>query len=423
MKKQLREQVNRVRRSQDARALVENFISLSILKALAFVLPLVTLPYLSRVIGVARFGDIAFASSIIVYFMTITDYGFNYTATRDLSKNRTNLEYVRHLFWNVLYTKMVLLTISVVIFAVLVEAIPFLREYRLLLWLTFLTVPSYMLFPEWFFQGIEKMRYITIVNVISKVVFTALIFLLIRQESDYVLHPALNAFGFLVAGVISQVIILRKYKVYPVRFSWRDVKQTLRSGWDVFLSLIAPNLYSSTTTIFLQTFHGGVASGLFSSGRTFVDIADQISLIFSRVFFPFLARRPEKHHVFRRITFTIQLLAVVVLFIGADWIIGIFYAKEFAASANVLRIMSVSLVFMYLMNAYGTNYLLLHKLEKTNRKIVIYSSIAGFFISYIFAWQWGYIGAALTFVTVRGAMGIVTWICARKHMNLHRIEH
>ncbi|MBR8759093.1 flippase [Porphyromonas levii] len=414
MKKQLREQVNRVRRSQDARALVENFISLSILKALAFVLPLVTLPYLSRVIGVARFGDIAFASSIIVYFMTITDYGFNYTATRDLSKNRTNLEYVRHLFWNVLYTKMVLLTISVVIFAVLVEAIPFLREYRLLLWLTFLTVPSYMLFPEWFFQGIEKMRYITIVNVISKVVFTALIFLLIRQESDYVLHPALNAFGFLVAGVVSQVIILRKYKVYPVRFSWRDVKQTLRSGWDVFLSLIAPNLYTNMSTVFLQTFHGSTGAGLFSSGRTFVDISDQFAMVLSRVFFPFLSRRPDKHKVYKNISFMINVAMAITLFLSADLLINIFYTEEFRASANVLRIMAICPLFLYLMNAYGTNYLVVVGEDKLYRKIVMWCSILGLPVAYFFAKEFGYIGAAWTFTTIWGVRGFITWLFAKR---------
>lgn len=406
--------MNRVRGNRDARALIENFASLSILKTLSFLLPLITLPYLSRVIGVARFGDIAFANSIIVYFVTITDYGFNYTATRDLSKNRDDMNYVQHLFWNVFYTKLILLIISVVTFMVLVETIPLLREYRLLLWLTFLTVPSYMLFPEWFFQGIEKMKYITIVNVISKVLFTGLIFLLIKKESDYILHPALSALGFLVAGIVSQVIIIRKYKVYPTPISWQAIIQTLKSGRDVFLSLIAPNLYSSTTTIFLQSFHGGSASGLFSSGRTFVDIADQVSTLISRVFFPFLARRPEKHYTFRRITFAIQTFSVLVLLSGANLIINIFYTAEFSDSAHVLRIMSVSLIFMYMMNAYGTNYLLLHGQEKTNRKIVLYSSLAGFFISYLFAKQWSYIGAALTFVVVRSIIGIATWLCAKR---------
>lgn len=407
---------DRVRGNQDARALVENFASLSILKALGFVLPLITLPYLSRVIGVSRFGDIAFASSITVYFMTITDYGFNYTATRDLSKNRDNMQYVRELFWNVFYTKLFLLVVSTVIFAILVETIPLLQDHRLLLWFTYLSVPSYMLFPEWFFQGIEKMKYITIVNVISRVLFTVLVFSVIKKETDFIYHPILQSLGLLAAGVISLIIIIRKYKVYPIRFSWVTVKKTLVSGWDVFLSLIAPNLYSSSSTIFLQSFHGGVASGLFSSGRKFADIADQFSLLLSRVFFPFLARRPEKHYLFRWITFIVQALSIVILLLGADLIISIFYTEEFRSSASVLRIMSLSLIFTYLTNVYSTNYLLLHGLERVNRRIVIYSSVFGLIVSYIFAKKWSYIGAALTFLTIRGAIGITTWIVARRNI-------
>ena len=172
----LKSLIERVRGNQDAKTLIENFASLSILKAFGLLLPLVTLPYLSRVIGVARFGDIAFACSITIYFSEITNYGFNYTATRHLSKNRNNIQYVRVLFWNVLYTKLFLFVISTIIFAILVETIPLLREHRLLLWFTYLSVPCYMLFPEWFFQGIEKMKYITIVNIISKILFTVAIF-------------------------------------------------------------------------------------------------------------------------------------------------------------------------------------------------------------------------------------------------------
>jgi len=410
---------NRIRGSHDAKALLENFISLSALKVLGFILPLVTLPYLSRVIGVGHFGDIAFANSIIVYFMTIMDYGFNYTATRDLSKNRDDREYVRQLFWNVFYTKSFLLLISILIFIPLVEFVPLLREHRLLLWFTFLSVPCYMLFPEWYFQGMEKMKYITMVNVISRIIFTVLIFIVIKESEDYVLHPLLSALGLFVAGMISLYIIVIRHTIYPIPISWKAIKSYLHSGWDVFVSLIAPNLYSSTSTIFLQSFHGGVGSGLFSSGRRFADIADQMALVVSRVFFPFLARRPNKHHLYGRISLAIQLTSILILILGADLIISLFYTEEFAPSANVLRIMAVSLIFMYLSNTYGTNYLLLHGMERQNRQIVMYSSIIGLAISYVLVWKLSYIGAALTFLIVRGAMGVPTWILARKYMKNH----
>lgn len=411
----LKSLINRVRGNQDARTLIENFASLSILKALGLVLPLVTLPYLSRVIGVARFGDIAFASSITVYFMTITDYGFNYTATRDLSKNRGNIQYVRELFWNVLYTKLFLFVISTIIFAILVETIPLLREHRLLLWFTYLSVPCYMLFPEWFFQGIEKMKYITIVNVISKLLFTVLIFFVIKKEADYILHPVLSAFGLLVAGVISQVIVIHKYKVFPTAISWKSIISTLKSGWNIFFSLIVPNLYTNMSTTYLKMFSGSVGAGLFTSGRTFIDLSDQVSTVFSRVFFPFLSRRPEKHALFSRILLVVSLGMGVALFVGADLLVDLFYSEAFRDSATVIRIMAICPLFLYLMNAFGTNYLVVIGKDKAYRQIVMWCSFLGLFVAYFSIKQFGYIGAAYTYVIIWGVRGLATWLLARKY--------
>ncbi|MDD7437626.1 MAG: oligosaccharide flippase family protein [Bacteroidales bacterium] len=411
----LKSLINRVRGNQDARTLIENFASLSILKALGLVLPLVTLPYLSRVIGVARFGDIAFASSITVYFMTITDYGFNYTATRDLSKNRGNMQYVRELFWNVLYTKLFLFVISTIIFAILVETIPLLREHRLLLWFTYLSVPCYMLFPEWFFQGIEKMKYITIVNIISKLLFTVLIFFVIKKEADYILHPVLSAFGLLVAGVISQVIIIHKYKVFPTSISWKSIISTLKSGWNIFFSLIVPNLYTNMSTTYLKMFSGSVGAGLFTSGRTFIDLSDQVTTVFSRVFFPFLSRRPEKHSFFSRILLVVSLGMGLALFVGADLLVSLFYSEAFRDSATVIKIMAICPLFLYLMNAFGTNYLVVIGKDKEYRQIVMWCSFLGLFVAYFSIKQFGYIGAAYTYVIIWGVRGLATWLLARKY--------
>lgn len=406
---------DRLRGNQDARALIENFASLSILKALGLILPLVTLPYLSRVIGVVRFGDIAFASSITVYFMTITDYGFNYTATRELSKNRDNMHYVRELFWNVFYTKLFLLVVSTIIFTILVETIPLLREHRLLLWFTYLSVPCYMLFPEWFFQGIEKMKYITIVNVISKLLFTVLIFFVIKEEADYILHPVLSAFGLLVAGAISQVIVIRKYKVFPTAISWPSIVSTLKSGWNIFFSLIVPNLYTNMSVTYLKIFSGSVGAGLFTSGRTFIDLSDQVSTVFSRVFFPFLSRRPDKHSFFSKILLVVSLGMGVALFAGADLLVDLFYSEAFRGSAAVIRIMAICPLFLYLMNAFGTNYLVVIGKDKVYRQVVMWCSFLGLFVAYFSIKYFGYIGAAYTYVIIWGIRGIATWLIATKY--------
>ncbi|KAA6307511.1 hypothetical protein EZS27_040818, partial [termite gut metagenome] len=179
----------KIRKSKDGKALIENFAYLSLLQVAGYIFPLITLPYLARVIGVDKFGEIAFATSVVVYFQTVTDWGFNYTATRDIAQNRNDIYKVSEIFANVMGAKLLLMILSTAIFAICIYFIPFLYDKRLLLWLTFLYIPGILMFPDWFFQAMEKMKYVTIMNVFSKLLFTVLVFVIIKNKEDYIYQP------------------------------------------------------------------------------------------------------------------------------------------------------------------------------------------------------------------------------------------
>ena len=181
--------ISRVKKSKDGSALASNFGYLMLLQIAGYVFPLITIPYLARVIGVEGFGKIAFAAAVIVWFQTISDWGFNYTATRDVARNRDNLEKVSRIFSNVLWARVLLMLISFVLLCTLTETIPYFKENQAILLVTFLLVPGHIMFPDWFFQAMERMKYITIFSLISKALFTVLVFVLIKEKQDYILQP------------------------------------------------------------------------------------------------------------------------------------------------------------------------------------------------------------------------------------------
>ena len=104
----IKEKVKQLKQSKDGKVLVKNFAYLSLLQIIGYVFPLITIPYLARVIGVDGYGKIAFALSVIVYFQTFVDWGFSYTAVRDIAKNKENREIVSKIFSNVLFSKILL---------------------------------------------------------------------------------------------------------------------------------------------------------------------------------------------------------------------------------------------------------------------------------------------------------------------------
>lgn len=405
MKLCIRKQVNRLYSSKDSKTLVSNFGYLSLLQVAGYVFPLITMPYLARVIGPEGFGKIAFASAVVVWAQTISDWGFNFTATRDVAQNREDPQKVSEIFSNVLWARCVLMLLSFLFLLLLVISFPKFRENIDVLLVSFLMIPGQIFFPDWFFQAMERMRYITILNVVSKLFFTIAVFIFIKNKNDYILQPLLTSLGFVVSGVIAFYYILVKWKVKLLKPSFKKIELTIRKSTDVFLNNLMPNLYNSFSTVLLGVFGGDIANGKLDAGTKFINIAQQFMSVLSRAFFPFLSRNLSKHYIYARINIALSLSMSALLFLFAPWIIDWFFTAEFTDSVVVLRIMSISIFFLALSNIYGTNYMIIAGYERQLRNTTTIVSIIGFVLSFPLIYFWGFIGAAITVSLTRGLLG------------------
>lgn len=407
----------RISSNKDGKVLIQNFAYLSLLQVAGYIFPLITMPYLARVIGVDGFGKIAFAAAVMVWMQTVADWGFNFTATRDVAQNRDNSHKVSEIFSNVLWARCTLMFISAVFLFILTASIPTFKENADVLWVSFLMVPGHILFPDWFFQAMERMKYITILNVASKLLFTIAVFVFIKEKSDYILQPLLTSFGFLFSGIIAFYYILIKWKIKLYKPSLNSIWDTIRKSTDVFLNNLLPTLYNSFSTVLLGIFGGVVANGIFDAGKKFIMIAQQFMTMLSRAFFPFLSRKIEKHHVYTRINIILSLTFSTFLFLFAPIIIKTFFTDEFSNSIIVLRIMSFSIFFLSLNNIYGTNYMIIKGYERELRNITLIVSVLGFALSFPLIYYWGYIGAAITVTLSRGISGICIMLRAKTLKN------
>lgn len=417
MKDKISKKVKEIKGSKDARTLISNFGYLSLLQVAGYVFPLITIPYLAKVIGVDSFGKIAFASAVVVWFQTIADWGFNFTATRDVAKNRDDQEKVSEIFSNVLWARMLLAVFSFVLLYIAILFIPEFKENKTILLITFLLIPGHILYPDWFFQAIEKMKYITIFNLLSKLLFTILIFVFIKKKSDFILQPLFTTLGYIVSGVIAMYLITVKWKIKIKPPRIKDILKTIKGSTDVFINNITPNLYNSFSIVLLGFWGGPVANGLLDASRKFTSIAHQFVNIISRTFFPFLSRKIGKHTVFAKIYLTIAVLLSLALFIFASFLIKLFFTSEFYDAIVVLRIAAISIFMIALSKVYGANYMLIEGYEKELRNITIISSLIGFAISFPLIYLYGYIGAAITITLTQSILGLSI---ANKGMKIKR---
>lgn len=408
--------------SKDARTLTGNFISLSVLQFVGYIFPLITLPYLARVLGVEKFGVLAFASSIVAYFQAFVDYGFNYTAVREIAQQKKSIDVISKIFSIVMTTRAFLAGISLFLLFVLILIVPLFRENKKILLLTFAYIPAYLLFPVWLFQALESMKYITILNVISKILFTVLVFIIIQKAEDFYWQPVLSAIGYLVAGIFSLLIIKIKFKIRYILPQIPDIIAAIKESWNMFVTIFVPNIYTNFSVILLRTFGGETSTGIFNAGDKFVILANQMANVLSRTFYPFLARRLDKHDFYKKVSFVISIIMSLTLFLSADLIIKIFYTDEFSNASMVLRILSLTIVPLFLMNTFGTNYLVLVNQERKFKNIILLCSFIGFAFSWAAIYYFNYLGAAVLYLMVRGLMGLLIWLAAIKHMNKSKEE-
>lgn len=245
--------LKKIANTEDKKRLLSNFFSLSILQTFTYILPLLTLPYLVRVLGTDTFGLVMFAQSFIIFFNILVDYGFNLSATREISVNRENKEKLIEIFSSVMSIKFMLIGISFTILSIIIFSFEKFSNNIDLYYLTFLWVIGQALFPIWYFQGLEKMKYITIVNITSRLIFTIAIFIFIQNEADYILVPILNGLGFIIGGILSLWIV---YKDFNQRFQMQSFKILImyfKDSSQFFLSRLSSVGYSN-----LNTFLAGI---------------------------------------------------------------------------------------------------------------------------------------------------------------------
>ena len=136
------DKISSIRKNKEAKTIASNFMWLSALQVAGYVFPLITMPYLARVIGVDGYGKIAFAAAIMLWIQIFSEWGFNQSATRDVAQNRDNPKIVSEIFSNVLWARLLLMIVSFVVVLILIATIPQFRAEWDIILVTFLYIPG-----------------------------------------------------------------------------------------------------------------------------------------------------------------------------------------------------------------------------------------------------------------------------------------
>lgn len=339
---------------QNYKHIIENFFSLSVLNGLNVLLPLVTLPYILHVVGKANYGAYSYVYAVIQYVILFSTYGFNFSATKQISQCRDDNDVVSRIYNAVIACKGI---IAVVLSFLLMLSyrLVFKDETGLLMFIYGIGMVIGDIFtPVWLFQGMEKMKYMTIVNASSKILFTILIFVVVRSHDDFSLIILLNSCGYLLAGLLSIVLVYSQFGLRFHRSSFRDILAQFKDGSAVFGSTFGMNLYRNANVIILKQFVPDSVVGLYSAAEKVVKGFQSLLSPAAQALFPHLSLRfkgqtaAQNVRLLRKISlpFTAVVAAVAAgLYIFAPLVSDILCGKEFVECVPLIRIMTLVVLF------------------------------------------------------------------------------
>lgn len=406
-------------KSKEYKRILENMISLTGLQFASYILPLITLPYLTLVLGPEKFGLTQYAISLITYFQFFTDYGFNLSATRELAICRDDNQKISQIFSSVMFIKLCLCILSFIILLLIVMFIPKFNEDSYVYILTFGMVIGYILFPTWLFQGLEYMRYTSILNIIGKIVFTVLIFIFIHDTTDYMLVPLINSLGYILVGILGIYIALTKFNIKITIPSIRDIKYHLREGWYVFISTIAINMYTTTNTFLLGLLTNNTLVGYYSIAEKIILAVNGLLNPISQALYPFISRtvktddKTRSIEFIRKITKIMTLVGIVLsagLFIFAKPIILLLFGQSYVNSVIILQIISIVPLAVSLSTVFGVETMLTFNYKKAFTSIVMIGGIIDIVLGIILITLMKEIGIAISFATTEIFITIAMFI-------------
>ncbi|AZQ43124.1 oligosaccharide flippase family protein [Nonlabens ponticola] len=409
--------------TSDKRAVVKNYFYVATLQGLNFILPLIILPLLEQRLGLEKFGLVMFAQYLMSFFLVISDFGFNITATREVAIMRENKQDYSDFFSSIIWFRSIMITVLFVVLVGVVFSFERFREEWLVYLLSYGMVMGQAIFPVWFFQGIEKMQVITIVNVIAKVIFTLSILFFVSTPDDYMYVPAFNSLGFIVAGLLSLILALKHTRLKMVIIP--EFKTFIKESFAVTVSNITSTAGLISTGLILGIFHGDKIVGIYSIFEKMIVASKSVFMPIYQVLYPFISRKAAgsmRDHIKKLIPYIAMIglsLSCFFFFFGEFLLTLLFDNTVFLDYIWLFEIMTIVSFTSSLTMLYVTLYAPARKLYNRRLQVLATGAIIAIISGLIFIPDHDIHAAAIIFTSVEVIMlSISVYLFCFKDKNL-----
>ncbi|GIZ15179.1 oligosaccharide flippase family protein [Capnocytophaga catalasegens] len=222
--------------------IIENYFFMTVLLALNSLFALLIYPYLIRTLGKEMYGLYIFATTITNYFICFIEFGFDMHGARKIAENSTDTRIKSEVMSKVFTAKLYIECISIGIFAFLLQTIDVLQSYHSIYWICFSITLVNILFPSWYFQGIQKMRIVTYIQLVFKLLSLPFIFFLVKKPEDISLFAFIMSCSTIMGAFTAFLYLLKKEKIriyiVSIQSVWRYIKEAQYFFYANFLNIL-----------------------------------------------------------------------------------------------------------------------------------------------------------------------------------------
>lgn len=385
------------------KGVIKNVFSLGIVQVANYVFPFITVPIVSRIIGPDKLGVINFASAFMAYFTILINFGFDLSATRAIAAQRDNAAERTRIFNEVVSAKLLLFAASVILFVASLFIFPQLRDEKQVAIYSFLLCFSWVITPNWLYQGMQELSRIAVFNLVTKVLFTVVILMVVRHKEDYVWQPLAISIAQIIVGIFSFIYAIRRYRINLGLSRLNQVFKLLWSERIIFFSMVVVNLYTTTNIVLLGFMQHPEQVGYYTAGWKLITIIQSlIAIPLSQALFPFIgtafARSKESglkivNQLFPVVTF-LTGAASLVLFLLGPLTIRVIYGNKFGPSVDVFRVLAFVPMIISWSNLLGIQTMINLKMDKAFFRITAAGAVISILLNLALVAKFGFIGTA-----------------------------
>lgn len=389
-------------KNNEVKIIIKNFISLSSLNVLNFIFPLILIPYLTYTIGIELYGQYALSSTIFNYGLLLVNFGFDFSATKLISINRDDKSKIADILSNVTTIRIIFSFVASVGIAILTYSIPNLVDNSLLYILGIGILWGQAITPFWLFQGLEKMGYITIINLFARVISTILIFIFIRKPEYFFFINLFQSSGYLIAGITGLFLIRYQLKIKFVKPVFKSIKYYFLDSWHIFLSTLSMSFYREANIIILGITTNYQIVGQYAAIEKVVKAIQSFMDPLAKALFPFFGRKLNDSYQgktgfinFGKVYALLLLLATIALFLIGPYLLIWYLGQSFISGIIIFQVLVPVILFGGLNYYLGIIGLINLGMNKYFSKAVFVTGLFSISACYVLSQYWSSLGGAI----------------------------